>query len=194
MSRLPSLFFLPSAALGLFFAGVHFSEPAANAAEPGPTGTIPARESTLVPLPGNTDAPAAPELALLMAVLQRLTHKLALSADAGNAPLAAFYLHESLEQLRAIQKDSPEYENQPIAVLIDRIALPAYADLQTSLNYPATPPAPATREVLLRSLDRVIASCNECHVATQHGVIQITRGTEVNPFNQSFRPATAPPW
>ena len=48
------------------------------------------------------------------------------------------------------------------------------------------------RDVLLRGLDRVIASCNECHAATQHAVIQITRGTEVNPFNQSFRPLPPP--
>ena len=153
------------------------------------TATQPDASPRLMPQPA---AEPAPELALLMGTLQRLTHKLALSADAGNAPLAAFYLHESLEQLRAIQVQSPEYENQPIAVLIDRLALPAYADLQKSLDYPHTPPPPVTRDVLLRGLDRVIASCNECHAATQHAVIQITRGTEVNPFNQSFRPLPPP--
>jgi hypothetical protein len=73
---------------------------------------------------------ATPELALLMGDLQRLTHKLALSADAGNAELAAFYLHESQEQLRKIQSEAPEYENLPIALLIDRLAHPAYAPMQ----------------------------------------------------------------
>ncbi len=164
------------------------SEPLSPAASTAPE---PDASPRLLPLPAAEPAPA-PELALLMGTLQRLTHKLALSADAGNAPLAAFYLHESLEQLRAIQAQSPEYENQPIAVLIDRLALPAYADLQKSLDYPNTPPPPASRHVLLRGLDRVIASCNECHAATQHAVIQITRGTEVNPFNQSFRPLPPP--
>lgn len=164
------------------------SAPLSPAASPAPEPTASPR---LLPLPAAEPTPA-PELALLMGTLQRLTHKLALSADAGNAPLAAFYLHESLEQLRAIQKESPEYENQPIAVLIDRLALPAYADLQKSLDYPHTPTPPASRDVLLRGLDRVIASCNECHAATQHAVIQITRGTEVNPFNQSFRPLPPP--
>jgi hypothetical protein len=124
-----------------------------------------------------------PELALLMGTLQTLTHKLALSADAGNAPLAAFYLHESMEQLRTIQHEAPEYENLPIAVLVERLALPAYSDLEKAV---AAPPEP-TREILLAGVDRVIQSCNECHGATQHGFLRITRGTEVNPFNQSFQ-------
>ncbi|MBU6303153.1 MAG: hypothetical protein KGS60_16520 [Verrucomicrobia bacterium] len=122
-----------------------------------------------------------PELALLMGDLQRLTHKLALSADAGNAELAAFYLHESQEQLRKIQREAPEYENLPIAVLIDRMAHPAYAPLQEAI-------AAKDQERMVAGLDLIVQSCNACHVATQHGFIRITRGTEVNPFNQSFAP------
>ncbi len=130
------------------------------------------------------EAPAEPELAALMAALQTLTHKLALSADSGNAPLAAFYVHESLEQLKTIQREAPEYEKLTIAVLIERHALPAYDALAEAVR--ATPAA--SREVLLPAFDRVVAGCNECHGATQHGFIRITRGTEVNPFNQSFQP------
>lgn len=131
------------------------------------------------------DTPAAPELALLMATLQTLTHKLALSADAGNARLAGFYVHESLEQLQEIQRRAPEYESLPIAVLIERMALPAYADLQKLTEPDATG---SSREALLAGIDRVIESCNLCHVTTQRGFIRITRGTDVNPFNQSFQP------
>ncbi len=145
----------------------------------------PAKAEGLKPL---IEAPPEPELALLMGTLQTLTHKLALSADAGNAPLAAFYVHESLEQLRAIQREAPEYEKLPIAVLIDRLALPAYAALEKATS----PPSAATRETLLAGLDRVVQTCNDCHAATQHSVIRITRGTEVIPFNQSFQPHTPP--
>lgn len=134
----------------------------------------------LVPVPEIEDAP---ELALLMGDLQRLTHKLALSADAGNADLTAFYLHESLEQLRKIQTSAPEYEGLPIAVLIDRMALPSYESLRASVAEKST-----DRQKLLGGLDAVIGNCNACHTATQHGFIRITRGTEVNPFNQSFKP------
>jgi hypothetical protein len=134
----------------------------------------------LVPM---EDVADAPELALLMADLQRLTHKLALSADAANVELAAFYLHESLEQLQTIQRKAPEYEKLPVALLIDRLALPAYERMKT-----ATTNRPADREQLLGALDAIVQACNQCHVATQHGFLRITRGTEVNPFNQSFKP------
>lgn len=127
------------------------------------------------------DNAATPELALLMGDLQRLTHKLALSADAGNAELAAFYLHESQEQLRKIQSEAPEYENLPIALLVDRLAHPAYVPMQDAITA-------KDKTRMLAGVDAIVQSCNACHVATQHGFIRITRGTEVNPFNQSFAP------
>lgn len=141
-------------------------------------GAVESPPARLAPLADDYDAP---ELALLMGDLQRLTHKLALSADAGNAELVSFYLHESLEQLKTIQTTAPEYERLPIALLIDRLGLPAYATLQTAVTE-----KPVIRERLLQGLDAVVLSCNACHVATQHGFLRITRGTEVNPFNQSF--------
>lgn len=122
-----------------------------------------------------------PELALLMGDLQRLTHKLALSADAGNVELAAFYLHESQEQLRKIQTEAPEYENLPVALLIDRLAHPAYASMQEAV-------AAKDKKRMLAGVDSIIQSCNACHTATQHAFIRITPGTESNPFNQSFAP------
>jgi hypothetical protein len=129
----------------------------------------------------STEAP--PELALLMGDLQRLTHKMALSANEGNSELAAFYMYESLEQLKAIQEGSPEYEGQPVAVLIDRIARPAYEPFREAVKAKHT-----DKERMLTALDGVIQSCNQCHIATQHPLIKITRGTDVNPFNQSFKP------
>jgi hypothetical protein len=122
-----------------------------------------------------------PELALLMGDLQRLTHKLALSADAGNAELAAFYLHESHEQLRKIQSEAPEYENIPVALLIDRLAHPAYALMQEAVSA-------KDAKLMREGAQTIVKACNACHTATQHGFIRITPGTEVNPFNQSFAP------
>lgn len=136
--------------------------------------------------PGLRPAPAVedqPELALLMGDLQRLTHKMALSAHEGNAELAAFYMHESLEQLQSIQEQSPVYEDQPVALLIERISLPAYEPFKEAVKA-----RPFDRGRMLTALDGVIASCNQCHVTAHHPLIRITRGTEVNPFNQSFKP------
>lgn len=127
------------------------------------------------------DTPKTPELALLMGDLQRLTHKLALSADAGNAELAAFYLHESQEQLRKIQSEAPEYERLPIALLIDRLAHPAYTPMQEAV-------AAKDAKRMRGGMVGIVQACNACHAATQHAFIRITPGTEVNPFNQSFAP------
>ncbi len=139
-----------------------------------------AETSELRPL---VDSGKQPELALLMGDLQRLTHKMALSANEGNAELAAFYMHESLEQLKTIQTESPEYEGQPVAMFIDRIGYPAYEKFKEAVSA-----KPVDRDRMMAGLDVVIQSCNQCHTATQHSIIRITRGTEVNPFNQSFKP------
>ena len=135
---------------------------------------------TLVPV---DDAPVVPELATHMGELQRLTHKLALSIDAGNASLVEMYTHESLVQLKKIQAEVPEYEGKPVALLIDRLGYPGYVAMEEAVKNRAT-----DRGQLLPALDLVIQSCNNCHVATQNPFIRITRGTGINPFNQSFAP------
>ncbi len=135
---------------------------------------------TLVPVP---DEPDVPELAGLMGELQRLTHKLVLSADAGNLPLVEMYTHESLEQLKKIQTETPEYEGQPVAVLIDRFALPSYEKIKAAVAGGTT-----DKTTLLDAAKVVVESCNTCHAATQRAFIRITAGTEHNPFNQIFTP------
>ncbi len=141
------------------------------------------QETGNAPLQPVTAEAAVPELAYFMGELQRLTHKMALAADAGNAELANFYLFECLEQLTKIQEEAPEYEGQPIALLIDRMALPLYEPLKE-----AVAAKPANRERMMAGVNAVIQGCNGCHAATLHPFIRITAGTEVNPFNQSFQP------
>lgn len=135
---------------------------------------------TLVPL---EETEPVPELATYMGELQRLTHKLALSADAGNFPLVEMYTHESLLQVRKIQAEVPEYEGQPVALLIDRMGLPAYEAIQKAVADQSDDPA-----VLLPAVEQIVQSCNACHVAAQRGAIRITLGTDKNPFNQTFEP------
>ncbi|MBK1835409.1 hypothetical protein [Roseibacillus ishigakijimensis] len=122
-----------------------------------------------------------PELAGYMSELGRLTHKMALAADADNRELAQFYRYESQVQLETIQREVPEYEGHPIALLVGRMALPAFARMETILTEDDS-----SRDDLLTGLDTVVQSCNQCHQATDHGFLKITRGTESNPFNQSF--------
>ena len=135
---------------------------------------------TLVPL---EEAAHLPELATPMGELQRLTHKLALSADAGNFPLFEMYAHESLLQIRKIQAEVPEYEGQPVALLIDRMGLPGFEAIQKAVADRSDDP-----KVLVPAVEQLVQSCNTCHAATQRGAIRITLGTDHNPFNQSFAP------
>jgi len=135
---------------------------------------------TLVPL---EDAEPIPELAVYMGELSRLTHKLALSADAGNFALVEMYTHESLLQVKKIQEEVPVYEGQPVALLIDRMGLGGYEAIQKAVADRSDDP-----EVLLPAVENVVQSCNACHVAAQRGAIRITLGTDKNPFNQSFEP------
>lgn len=127
------------------------------------------------------------ELAPYMAELGRLFHKLALSIEADNPELARFYAYESQVQLERTQEDVPVYNGLPIAILIERYALPSLGALDRRL---ADPETRQDRSLLFSALDDALARCNACHVATDHGFLRITRGTEVNPFNQDFRPLT----
>lgn len=135
---------------------------------------------TLVPLEVTNPVP---ELATYMGELQRLTHKLALSADAGNFPLVEMYAHESLLQIQKIQREVPEYEGQPIALLIDRMGLPGFEAIQKAVADRSDDP-----KVLLPAVEQLVQSCNTCHAAVQRGAIRITLGIDHNPFNQSFAP------
>jgi hypothetical protein len=135
---------------------------------------------TLMPV---EDLEPVPELATSMGELQRLTHKLALSADAGNFPLVEIYTHESLLQIQKIQAEVPEYEGQPVALLIDRIGLPGFEAIRKAVADRSNDP-----KVLLPAVEKLVLSCNTCHTAVQRGAIRITLGTDHNPFNQSFAP------
>lgn len=123
------------------------------------------------------------ELAPYMSDLQRYTHKMSLAAAAGNAEVAGFYMYEGTLLLEEIQKVVPEYRGHPIALLVDRMALPAYEPIKQVVETES-----ASREDLVKAAKQVVASCNQCHAATAHGFIQITDGMDVNPFNQSFEP------
>jgi len=125
------------------------------------------------------------ELAPYMAELGRLFHKLALSIDADNPELARFYAYESKLQLERTQEEVPVYNGSPIAILIDRFALPPLAVLSDLLT---KTPTEHDRAALMEALDRALDRCNGCHAATDHGFLRVTRGTGVNPFNQDFRP------
>ncbi|GAB3382525.1 hypothetical protein NCG89_12400 [Spongiibacter taiwanensis] len=128
---------------------------------------------------GHAEAPPV-ELAPYMTELQQLTHKLSLSVAAKNPALAEFYLYESLQVINTIQEQVPEYRGIAVAVLLDQIARPHYDGLTQALAQPDT-------ARWQPSVNALIDSCNQCHQATQHGLIKI-RLNPNNPYLQDFRP------
>jgi hypothetical protein len=115
-----------------------------------------------------------------MQTMQHLTHKLGLSIQAKNGPLAAFYLEEVEETAEVIEKKFPTYDGKNIGVLTETMFLPSIEPLEKSVgasNWAAS----AT------GYSGLIDSCNKCHTATEHGFVEITVPAG-NPFNQTFSP------
>lgn len=128
-------------------------------------------------------AKAHPELAPYMGELQRLTHKLQLSLDSNNVPLAQFYLYESRELVEAMNHAVPEYRGHAIAILAERTLEPAYAAVERALLR-------STQVDELRAdSGEVVAACNGCHRITGHAFIEIAEvGSENHPYAQRFEP------
>jgi hypothetical protein len=120
-----------------------------------------------------------PELAVMMARQQLLSHKLALAIQSEDRNLMEFYQHELEESTLEIIADVPEYDGYPISEMIDAMFLPELLTLKALLPDAPIPDIRAQYSIL-------IASCNSCHDASAHGFIRITDGIDINPFNQRF--------
>jgi len=127
------------------------------------------------------------ELAPYMGQLERLTQKLGLSIKHSNHGLAEFYLYESLEAFLDIKKEVPEYRGHAIALLVERLSEPHYKLLEEAIKKDKAAGDKSNTHATA-AFKGVINSCNQCHAVTQHGFIKITETSEVNPFNQDFRP------
>ncbi len=168
---IPGLALVPSIVCSLLVAGVAL----VSSAEGIPGGLVPLDEEG-----------AKAELAPPMGELQRLTHKLSLSIGGGNLDRTKFYAYESLALLREIQRDIPQYDGHPIALWIDRLAMPAYDALTKALIAAGETPTTALRNDVGRAVSGVVDACNACHEATSHAFIRIIDERERNPFNQEF--------
>lgn len=125
-----------------------------------------------------TEPALAPELATTMGELQRHTHKLMLSVDAENTPLAAFYLHEVEEIAEELEALFPDHDGVPVAALAAELLQPRIAVLDGALEG-------ADWALARDGLRGLVDGCNACHAAAGHDFIQVEL-TTANPFNQSF--------
>jgi hypothetical protein len=118
-------------------------------------------------------------LAVPMERMQTYAHKLQLSIEARNAPLADLYLHELEEVAEHIADHVPHYHDHPVGELTRQMLLPAIERLEDAVE---------AREWLDSEAGflALVQACNGCHVATGHGAIRIAPAT-MNPFAQDFR-------
>lgn len=129
---------------------------------------------------------AEPELAAMMGDLQRFAHKVGLSIEAENQPLASFYLHEVEETLEAIGEEVPFHDEWPIGELVNTIMRPAVEPLEVAVEAGKWAEAKASYEVM-------IDGCNRCHTATEHEFLVMLPPLGANPYNQSFEHPTGMP-
>lgn len=123
-----------------------------------------------------------PSLAPVMGDLQRFSHKLGYAVQAKNQPLAEFYLHEIEEASEEIQENIQEYDGFPVGDLAKAMLDPAIQKLDEKVDAGSWDEATAEYEKLIKT-------CNACHMQTDHGVIVITVPEQPSPFNQNFAPA-----
>lgn len=142
---------------------------------------FPTARPWLAMLIGMTTMPALgsePGLAVLMERMQTYTHKLQLSVEARNAPLAHFYLHELEETSEFVADTIEHYHDYPVGALVREMLLPRIEQLEDVVDAADWPAGDS-------GLTDLIGACNACHVATGHGQIRITPA-DSNPFAQDF--------
>ncbi len=120
----------------------------------------------------------SPDLLGLMSRMQTFTHKLQLSLEARNAPLADFYIHEIEASAETTIESVSEYGGHPIGQLVRDMLLPAIERLEDPLEARDWAATDAPFSDLLKT-------CNACHKVTGHAYIHIAPASG-NPFAQDF--------
>jgi hypothetical protein len=121
------------------------------------------------------------EVAVHMGRMQRYHQKLWASARAGNAELAAFYLHELEEAMEAIADADIEEDGIRLTPHMNSYGLGMVEAMERTL-------ASEGVEALLATLPVLVNGCNGCHSVTGHGFIVIQEPTAPNFHDQDFAP------
>jgi hypothetical protein len=120
----------------------------------------------------------SPGLHSLMIELQHRHATLWFAGDAGNWPLADYFLHE-LEEL--IEDIDPEYGGVPVADLLGEMTLPVVEALEGAVEE-------GDRAAFARHFDQLTAACNACHVASGREAIVVQRPTAPPLTNLRYLP------
>jgi hypothetical protein len=116
-----------------------------------------------------------------MGHIQRYHQKWWGAVQAGNAPLAAFYLHELEEAMEDIAEGGVIDDGVDVSAHMRTYGLPAVEQLERLLKEEGLAAMAARGELLVNS-------CNSCHAATGHDYIRIRVPEEVHYPDQDLSP------
>lgn len=114
-----------------------------------------------------------------MGTMQMLTHKIHLSLEKNNLPLAKFYggeLGAFIQATAAIDN----YGDYPVGRMTNSILRPAQRSLMQAIDA-------GSNERAKPLLNDMINACNSCHTLTEQAYIRIQTNS-ANPYFQSFTP------
>ncbi|MFB6346038.1 MAG: hypothetical protein ABEK50_09735 [bacterium] len=121
------------------------------------------------------------EIVPMMGDFQRFTMKMKLSINNENRRLAKFYLHE-LEEVAEGLADVEQAEGFPVGSMVKSILIPELEGMDGKLE--KNPDWPAVQ----KQYESLVRACNNCHMATENGFIQVTESINESGYNQSFSP------
>ena len=118
------------------------------------------------------------EIMDVMHKMQTYIHKLQLSVDADNVPLAGFYAHELEEQIEVLEHLG-SYDGYPVGTMGGNALMKSLDDLEDAIDS-------GNRDEVDLAYEVLMYACNQCHQATNHGFIVVKRN-HTNPYAQDFR-------
>lgn len=121
------------------------------------------------------------EVAVVMGRMQHYHQKWWASGQAGNAELAAFYLHELEEAMEEVVEAGVMDEGTDVSAAMRTYGLPALEELERLLKEEGVQAMHAKGAIMTNA-------CNACHQATEHAYIRIQVPTEVFYPDQVFTP------
>ena len=130
---------------------------------------------------------ASDEAALLehMVLMQRYVEKAALSADAGNRPLAAFYAQKISERADRVIDGGYVIDGRDVSAIAAEIADPRAAALVQAAES-------GTQAEFDAAYGQMVQGCNTCHRLSGYGLVQIRRpDADAYPSQVFARPAPA---
>jgi mono/diheme cytochrome c family protein len=122
-----------------------------------------------------------PELADIMAGTQLRHLKLSYAGSLHNWELAEYEVGQMRKSFALVGTLYPDYQNVPVAKLINELGEPALAELDKTIKA-------KNAQAFFKAFERLNGACNACHQAAGRPFIKIRTPT-ASPFsNQVFRP------